>query len=180
MVNHIVITGAPGSGKTEFLKRLSREPKFKQFTFFEEMARKLLDETPDYRERWGEFHKQIYKRQIKRENDLKGKPFVTDRGTVDAFAFHPETAEHVGTTIENEYLRYDSVIHLGSAASLGDNHYRQDKIRFESIEEALNIEFQIKNVWEKHPGYHFIEAFDNLENKYGKFLDYLKKIVEVI
>lgn len=180
MSKRIVITGAPGSGKTEFLKRLSNEDIFKNFVFFEEMARKLLDETPDYRNRWSDFHHEIYKQQIERENRLEGKPFVTDRGTVDAFAFHPETAEQVGTSIEKEYDRYDIVVQLGSAAALGDNFYRKDKIRFESLSEALDIEYRIKKVWKNHPGYHFIQAHDNLEKKYERFLEYLKKSINGI
>ena len=109
MVEKIVITGAPASGKTDFLNRLKKDINFAKFTFFDELARKLLDENPNYRNNWGQFHRDIYKYQTERENKLKDKLFITDRGTVDAFAFHPETMADIGTTLKIEYDRYDAV-----------------------------------------------------------------------
>ena len=169
MTFRIVITGAPASGKSEFIERLKNEPEFVQFEFLGEMARQLLEENPGYRNDWAEFHHEIYRRQTAREKALDGKSFVTDRGTLDAFAFHPETAGDVNTTIENEYTRYDAVIHLGSSASLGEEYYQRDNIRNESIDEAMAIERAITGVWSGHSGYRFILADNDMEEKYHKF-----------
>ena len=102
---------------------------------------------------------------------------MTDRGTVDAFAFHPETMAEVGTTLEREYRRYSLVVQLGSAAALGEPFYRKDEIRHESPAEALAIERAIRAVWGRHPGYSFVPAGENLEEKYNLFR---RKIVDHI
>ncbi|MBU8934133.1 MAG: ATP-binding protein [candidate division Zixibacteria bacterium] len=166
----LVITGAPASGKSICLERLKSHTAFAGFIFFDELARRLLEENPDFRHHWHQFHREIYRRQIQREDSVAGSPFVTDRGTADAFAFHPETAEAVGTTIEVEYRRYSAVIQLGSSASLGEKYYAQDDIRNESLADTLAIEAAISKVWRGHPGYHFLPAKKNLETKIRKFI----------
>ena len=174
---HIVLTGAPASGKTVFFERLKKHPDFTGFLFFEELARQLLEEYPAYRHNRNDFHREIYRRQIERETKAGNKPFITDRGTADAFAFHPETAEMVGTTIPKEYKRYTAVIQLGSAASLGEQWYQKDHIRMESIDEALAIEKAIAGVWREHPGYHFIDSERDFEKKYEKFLALMHTLI---
>jgi predicted ATPase len=160
----IVITGAPASGKTEFMERLKADSRFANFVFLEELARHLLEE-------------EIYRRQVARENALEGKAFITDRGTADAFAFHPETAHDCSTTIENEYRRYDAVILLGSSAALGEEHYRKDDIRTESAKEVLAVEKATINVWRNHPGFHLIKAQPDSEQKYQIFLETLLAVI---
>ncbi len=170
MIHRIVLTGAPGSGKTEFLESLKADPGFKDFTFLDELARQLLEENPDYRNLWSEFHREIYRRQVAREDALAGKNFVTDRGTVDAFAFHPETLKDVGTTLEREYERYTAIYQLQSSAALGEEHYLRDAIRNESLSDAMVIEKALKGAWGNHPGYCFIPAETNVEVKYQNLL----------
>ena len=169
MANRIVITGGPGSAKTEFLERLKSDHDFSEFTFFDELARKLLESEPRYRTDFHALHLAIYEQQVARENAIGDAPFITDRGTVDAFAFHPETMVLVNTNLEREYRRYTAVIQLGSAANLGEDVYCTDDIRQESVEEALQIERAIRKVWEHHPGYAYIPADPNLENKFNLF-----------
>ena len=146
------------------------------FVFFDEMARQLLEENPAYRENWAEFHHHIYFRQIEREDAVSGRSFVTDRGTVDAFAFNPDTMAFMETNIEKEYRRYTAVIQLGSAASLGQEYYRTDDIRNESIAAALRIERAITAAWSNHPGYRLVEAEVDFEKKYRNFLDTISEI----
>jgi len=166
----IVITGAPASGKSEFLQKLKCHPSFDDFIFFDELARLLLTENPDFRKDMGAFHREIYRRQIAREAEAADRPFITDRGTVDAFAFHPETTATVGTSIKKEYKRYSGVVQLGSSASLGETHYRIDDIRRETIDDALAIERATMSVWSGHPKYRLIPARIDLEEKYREFL----------
>jgi len=165
----IVVTGAPGSGKTEFIERLKSETSLAGFIFFEELARAILSASPHLRNDWPGLHREIYRRQAEREDAIGEKPFVTDRGTVDTFAFHPETMADVGTSLEREYQRYTAVIQLGSAATLGEPYYRQDEIRRETPAEALEIERAIRAVWGRHPAYSYIPAGENLEEKYYLF-----------
>lgn len=158
MIPRIVITGAPGSGKTVCLQHLKANNALAGFLFFEELARKLLAESPALRNNRTEFHRRIYELQSVREAAAEGKPFISDRGTVDAYAFHPETLHDVGSDLEREYRRYSSVIHLGSAARLGEKYYQIDEVRNESIADALIIEEAIRKAWQGHPGYTFVEA----------------------
>ncbi len=177
MIPKIVITGAPASGKTEVWKRLQEETEFASFLFFEELARRLLEENPAYRENWQQFHLEIYRRQVAREDANPDRPFITDRGTVDAFAFHPETMLRVGTTLDREYRRYTGVIQLGSSAALGEEFYQQDNIRTETIGEVLAIEKSIRHVWARHPRYRFIPAEPNFEKKYLTCLTILREMI---
>lgn len=170
MASRIVITGAPASGKSEFVERLKGVPAFAEFLFFDELARQLLTDNPDFRRDWLAFHLEIYRRQVDREARAAGRSFVTDRGSLDAFAFHPEAMIAAGTTLSAEYARYDAVIHLGSAAALGEAYYVTDDIRRESIREALAIEQAIQGVWKDHPGYRLLPAQRDYELKYMDFL----------
>lgn len=170
----IVITGAPASAKTEFIERLKALPEFSHFAFLEELARKLLSENSDYRHDPVEFHCHIYDFQVEREDQLNGQPFITDRGTVDGFAFHPGSLKTLGTTLEKEYQRYTAVIQLGSAAKLGRNFYRSDEIRQEGIDEALQIEKAITKVWQGHNMYKYLEPSANIERKFDKFVQLLR------
>ena len=158
MITRLVITGAPGSGKTMCLEALKAEPQLSHFIFFDELARRLLVQMPSYRSNRTEFHREIYHLQTAREQNAGDRPFISDRGTVDAFAFHPETLFDVGTTLEREYGRYSAVIHLGSSARLGETFYHVDSIRTESMSDALAIEEAIGRAWSGHPQYEFIEA----------------------
>ncbi len=165
MTPGIVLTGAPGSGKTFVFEQLKNDPDMVGFVFLEELARKLLIENPAYRQNWPAFHLEIYRRQLAQEQAAADRPFITDRGTVDAFAFHPETVHDVHTTIEREYARYTAVLQLGTSAALGDEYYVRDDIRNESIPDALAIEEAITGVWKNHPGYNFLEANPDFDRK---------------
>lgn len=165
-MNHrIVLTGAPASGKSTALERLKTEPVLSGFAFLEELARRLLMQKPGYRNDWAAFHYEIYRRQVERENELGGRSFITDRGTADAFAFHPKTMRQFGTTMEAEYARYTAVIQLGSVAGLDDDAFTPDEIRNESVDDVLKLEEATRRVWENHPAYHFVPAETSFENK---------------
>lgn len=175
-IARLVITGAPGSAKTEFFERLKHEPEFTDFLFFDELARQLLEEDPSYRGRWDEFHKEIYRRQVAREDANPDSPIVSDRGTVDTFAFHPETVTDMGTTIDQEYRRYTGVVQLQTSAALGPDAYQNDSIRRESADEAMEIERFTTRAWSDHPAYVFIAASHDLERKYERFLAAMKEL----
>jgi len=178
MPARIVITGAPGSGKSEFLNRLRLLPRYKEYAFLDELARQLLTQNPGLREDPLAFHKEIYAQQTAREAALDNGPFISDRGTIDAFAFHPETIGAVGTTIEREYNRYSAVIQLGSSAALGLDLYVLDDVRRETIDDALAIEQALRSVWQRHPEYHFISAEPKMETKYTRFKDIVDECVD--
>lgn len=174
----IVITGAPASAKTEFIERLKAMPEFSKFTFFEELARKLLGENSSGRDNPEEFHRRIYNIQTRRESELGERPFITDRGTLDAFAFYPESIYLIGTTFEREYRRYSAVMHLGTAATLGEKFYAQDDIRTDSIEEALKIEKALSEIWSGHNSYNYVVAEIKIERKFLQFIALLRGLID--
>ena len=177
-VHRIVVTGAPGSAKTDFVERLKEESPLAEFLFLEELARVILSETPQIRWDKTAMHREIYTRQVAREVSAGKRSFVTDRGTVDAFAFHPESMYEVDTTLEKEYRRYTLVIQLGSAAALGEVYYKRDEVRRETVPEALDIEAAIRRVWGGHPNYAFVAAHPDLAEKYARFRRLILKQVK--
>ena len=177
-ISQIVITGAPASAKTEFIERLKTMPEFSKFTFFEELARKLLGENSSGRDNPEVFHRRIYNIQTRRESELGERPFITDRGTLDAFAFHPESINLIGTTFEREYRRYSAVMHLGTAATLGEKFYSQDDIRTDSIEEALKIDKALSEIWSGHDTYNYVAAEIKIEQKFKKFIALLRELID--
>jgi len=180
-VSHrLVVTGAPGSGKTEFLQRLKNEPAFSQFVFFKEIARMLLIQNPDYRSNWAEFHREIYHRQIQQEEKVGLCPFVTDRGTIDAFAFHREAIEEHGIDLKMEYRRYTGVVQLGSPAALGATYHMPDEMHTETAHEALKNETHLRRLWQLHPNYHFITATTDPEKKYRHFLETMMMLIRTM
>jgi predicted ATPase len=154
----IVFTGAPSSGKTGIIERLSAEPELKRFAFLGELARESLESTPTNVEDWRAFHLDMYRRQVAREKELAEKSFITDRGTIDFLAFNPGLMKEAGTSLETELARYTAVIHLGSTAGLGKEYYAADDIRPDSLEFVLEIEDALKTIWGRHPQYHFVPA----------------------
>ncbi len=177
-ISQIVITGAPASAKTEFIERLKTMPEFSKFTFFEELARKLLGENSSGRDNPEVFHRRIYNIQTRRESELGERPFITDRGTLDAFAFHPESINLIGTTFEREYRRYSAVMHLGTAAALGEKFYCQDDIRTDSIEEALKIDKALSEIWSGHDTYNYVAAEIKIERKFSQFIALLRGLID--
>jgi len=176
MIAKIVITGAPGSGKTKVLDRLKVDSGFSHFVFFDELARQLLSQNPELRMNRHELHQRIYTMQVNREDALRGQSFITDRGTVDAFAFHPGSLRFVGTTVEREYLRYTAVVQLGSSARLGAEYYKTDEVRTESASDALLIEGALRIMWKDHPQYHFVEPAPDWDEKFRVCCDLLLRL----
>ena len=173
----IVITGAPASGKTVFFERLKKDRRLGGYAFFDELARQLLNVDPTLRADRGRFHQLIYRQQIEQEAALPpDQPFITDRGTLDAWAFHPELLEELGTTIEAEYARYTDILFLESAAALGPDFYRQDGIRTETIDDVRIIEGATRRIWGEHPGFRQVAASLDLEEKYGRFLELIVEL----
>ena len=173
----IVITGGPASGKTDFFERLKTLPELSGFVFLEEQARHFLNAKPHLRGDKSELHRRIYLAQREAEDRLSDKDIITDRGTADALAYQPEVMAIVGTTLEAEYKRYEAVIHLGSAAALGEKYFVGDDIRKETIDQALEIENALKKVWNNHPEYYFVPAEKDMDRKFDIFIGILKQFI---
>jgi len=178
MITRIVITGGPASGKTDFFERLKNLPDFNNFSFLDEQARLILKSRPHLREIPTELHRQIYYAQVEREKELAGRSFIADRGTVDTRAYVPNIFELVGTSLNEEYRRYDAVIQLQTSAVLGKKFLIHDGIRRESTAEALKLEKKLIKNWGNHPAYCYVKAESDLNLKFDIFLKLLYDIIE--
>ena len=174
----IVITGGPASGKSCFLERLRGEPILAGFLFLEEVARQVLAENPDIRNRWLDFHREVYRRQTEQIALAGDRPFITDRGTPDTFAFCPHHLADLGTSLDIERHRYTAAIQLGSAANLGESFYVTDSLRTETPERALEIERAITAVWRPHPHYRFVPADPDFDRKYDRLLQLIRPLAQ--
>ena len=178
MITRIVITGGPASGKTDFFERLKKLPNLDNFSFLDEQARLILKSRPYLRENPTELHHQIYLAQVEREKELTGRSFIADRGTVDTRAYVPNIFKLVGTSLNEEYRRYDAVIQLQTSAILGNDFFIPDGIRRESSAEALELEKKLIKYWGNHPAYYYIKAENNFNLKFDIFLKLFYDIVE--
>ena len=100
---------------------------------------------------------------------------LCDRGTVDGLAYWPGPGDFwqsVGTTREQEFGRYDMVIHLRTPAAAG-GYNQQNPLRTESAIEAAAIDRRIEDAWAGHP--HRV-----IVNNSSDFLEKASRAVDLI
>ena len=178
MVQKIVLTGAPSSGKSDIFRRIQADSRFADFVFFDELARRLIDEGADMDDMRA-FHLEAYRQQVAREETAEGKSFITDRGALDFLIFNAGTFDAVDSSLERELSRYTAVIHLASSATLGPGFYVADRLRPPTAGFAVEIEQVIKKVWSAHPAYNYIASEKDYEAKATRALSLIAKLAGV-
>jgi len=167
--NHfrIVLTGGPGGGKTTAAELFRREIGEKVVVVPETATMLFMGGFP----RVGEpdaraatqraiFHAQVALEDIQGAH-YPGRVLLCDRGTIDGAAFWPPEApqgffETMQTTLEVELARYDAVIFFESAA-VGDIAIEGgNPARTESNEVARQLDMRLRDIWSKHPNFHFV------------------------
>ena len=84
----------------------------------------------------------------------------------------------MGTTLEAELERYDAVIFFESAA-VGDITIEGgNPARTESNAEARELDMRLREMWSRHPDFHFIPHSISFFAKLKEGLGRLQKIVE--
>lgn len=168
----IVVTGSPGAGKTAVLE-LARKyfcphvhilPEAASLLFgggfprsATEVGRKAAQRAIFY-----------VQRELERSVDDEIEPAITlcDRGTLDGVAYWPADKESflqaVGTTVEEQLVRYDVVIHLRTPR-IGFDH--SNPLRIENAEQAIVLDRRIEEAWEGHPRRIFVEASTDFLDK---------------
>lgn len=155
----IAITGGPSGGKTTLIEALKKEFGAKVKVVPEAASILYKGGFPRVKSYEGYYHAQraIYYTQKELE-DLRCKThpdalIVCDRGSLDALAYWPDTAENffatIGSSAEQEARRYDWVIHLDTATE--PDYDTSNEIRTENFHEALLLNEKIKKSWENHP-----------------------------
>jgi predicted ATPase len=174
----VVLTGGPGAGKTVISRRIAADHP-DRFVLVPEAATQVYDALQT---RWDkldlpgrrEVQRKIYRLQVDQENRTAAanpdKILLLDRGTIDGAAYWPEgPADYwrdVGSTLEAELTRYDTVIWMESAAALG--LYDGDEsnfCRFEDAGAAIKSGKVLLELWGTHLNLKHVGAFSSLEEK---------------
>jgi len=174
----IVLTGAPGSGKSTIGAALAaRHPG--TFVVVPEAA------TQYYRalgKRWDELdlsrrrdaQRGIFRLQIEQEDRFAAehpdRTLLLDRGTIDGGAYWPdgptEYWRDLGTSEAEQLLRYATVIVLETAAVIGlYDGPASNNVRFEGAKEAIENAAVLAALWSAHPRTHLVRATAELEDK---------------
>ena len=113
-----------------------------------------------------------------------GKPCVVlmDRGVMDGSAYtSPKIWKAIlnetgWTTIQLRDRRYDAVIHLVTSADGAEEFYgKNNEARYESIEQAKDVDSKLINAWTGHP--HF-KIIDNMHE--GGFRGKIRALIQTV
>ncbi len=101
---------------------------------------------------------------------------LCDRGLLDGLAYWPgderDFWQAAGTSLDAEYARYHSVIHLRTPTDdFGYNHH--NPLRIESAAQAAEIDNRIFSIWSKHPRYRMVESTPDFLVKAQKAISYI-------
>ncbi len=162
----IVVTGGPGGGKTTALDLFQRELKT-AVKIVPEAATLLFGHGLDRDDGDGKsqiLQRSIYRMQVSLEevfrNFYPDRLLICDRGTLDGLAYWPgdeqSYLESVATTFEAEAARYGAVIFFQTAAVHGEDVKSNNPYRREDSETAVRLDEKLRQVWERHPHFHFI------------------------
>jgi predicted ATPase len=185
----VVITGGPGSGKTVITARLAAEQP-DRIALVPEAATQVYT---ILRTRWDKLdlagrhdaQRRMYRLQLEQESRLAAehvtRTLLLDRGTVDGAAYWPEGPEafwrDVGTTHARELSRYDAVILLDTAATLGlYDGDASNACRFEDTEAAIAAGNILRLLYKDHPRLVEVPAFVNLDDKIAA----VRKVIEAV
>lgn len=192
----IVLTGGPCAGKTTakalILEKFSSQlnvvclPELATLTF--KSGIKIDPSSYDFDELVN-FTKEFVCMQLKIEEyferlskNTKGTTLIVcDRGACDTFGYcSPEikarVLEELGLTIHDlSSNRYDMVIHLTSCANGAPQFYNNDnEARFENIEQAIQCDINVQNVWKHHP------SFSIINNSINGFSEKMQKVIAAV
>ena len=175
----IVLTGGPCGGKSSCLSQIKEHFMSKGYMVFciPEMPTLLMKGGCQYpgtenKDKLIEFEVALLQAQLQMEDSFKqiakstGHKYIiiADRGIMDIAAYmNPEdwatTQESAGITELDIMQRYNSVIHLVTAADGAPDHYKFGNVtddngvavyRCEPPEQAVELDSKIKAAWSKH------------------------------
>ncbi len=182
----VVLTGGPGAGKTAVLELVKKAfcehiqilPEAASILFSGGFVRKDSDSARRGAQR-AIYHVQRELEQIALE-EKSSAIVLCDRGTLDGLAYwvgnESSYFESLGTNIEKEFSRYESVIHLRSpSVEMGFNH--QNPVRLESAEQAAVIDEKIAKIWKQHSRYESIASTSDFMEKARQAVEAIKRFV---
>lgn len=184
----IALSGGPGGGKTTAADMLRREigdrvivvPESATMLFSggfprcnEVEARKAVQRAI--------FHVQRNLEELQSAR-FPHRVLLCDRGTVDGAAYWPtsdpnEFFTELGTTLEQELLRYDAVLFFETAA-VGDLSIETgNPVRTESNAEAVALDARLRTLWSQHPNFVMIKHSNSFMAKIFEGLHVLGELI---
>jgi len=174
----IVLTGGPGAGKTVISRQLAAA-RPDRFALVPEAATQVYDALQT---RWDrldlegrrDVQRRIYRLQVEQEAQLAaahpGKVLLLDRGTIDGAAYWPAGPDDywrdLGSTLQAELARYDTVIWMESCAALGlYDGDASNACRFEDAPAAVQSGRLLLQLWAGHSNLKHVGAFVSLDHK---------------
>ena len=195
IIIRVVLTGGPGSGKSDCSDWLSENFRYKGFKVMRlsETATELITSgiSP---QSVGNLNYQMYqmKTQLQKEatmteavQDLEGDRFlvICDRGTVDNKAYMNEKEYQkicASLGISKKELgvdRYDAVLFLETAAR-GDYTTENNRARISTWEQARERAMETREVWKDHPCFYNIERAASMEEKRMHISEVLQSVID--
>ncbi|MEM6313152.1 MAG: ATP-binding protein [Planctomycetota bacterium] len=169
----VVLTGAPGSGKTTIAARLAADRP--GLTYIAEAATHIYSSRGL---RWDridtatrrDVQRSIYRHQLEQEAAAGDGPVLLDRGTVDGAAYWPDGPDaywaDLGTTHQAELARYDAVILLEPSVVVGVyDGESSNAVRFEDEAGALANATLLAELWGEHPRLIEVNATESFDDK---------------
>jgi predicted ATPase len=187
----IVLTGAPGSGKTVITAGLARRYSDRLVVVPEAATQVYAARNTRWDrltiEQQRDAQRAIYRLQLDQEararSEHPDKLILLDRGTIDGATYWPDGVEaywrDVGTTLDTELARYDRVILLDSAATIGlYDGDASNAVRFEDPAAAIESGRRLEQWWGKHRDFHRIRARHDLCDKMAEVESLLGLAIE--
>jgi len=186
-IKKIVLTGGPGGGKTTALDLFRRELKNgvsiapEAATILFENGFKRGDSLEDLRKT----QLAIYELQKSLEDIFdKGTDssvIICDRGSLDGLAYWPDNKnsffEAIKSSYKKEINRYDAVVFFESGACSGSDLKSNNPFRKENSQEAQELDLKLKEIWSKHPNFHFISSQESFISKVISGLETIKALL---
>ena len=185
----IVVTGGPGGGKSTAVDLFRREigesvvvvPEAATMLFSGGFPRTDEPVATRYAQR-AIYHVQRSLEGVYRAR-FPQRALICDRGTIDGAAYwraegDGDFFESMGTTIDEQYARYDAVLFFESAAVGGIRIEGGNPIRTEDIDAAVSLDRRLRELWCRHPRFTVIEHDPSFIAKIQRGLDALRELVD--
>lgn len=180
----VVLTGGPGAGKTAILE-LIRQSFCEHVKVLPEAAGVVFGGGFPRSEDAGvqrAAQRAIFfvQRELEATADATNTAIVLcDRGTVDGVAYWPGPGDlwsSAGTSLEEQLLRYDAIIHLRTPP-VGHGYNNENPLRIESPAEAATIDERIAAAWAAHPRRFTVDAAPDFLGKARQALAVLRELM---
>jgi predicted ATPase len=186
--NKVVVSGGPGGGKTTAADLFLREMEGKVAVVPEAATILYSGGFPRSQNFQAKVAAQIAIFNVQRQLEEATRALnpsqllVCDRGTIDGAAFWPGPSEDffktMNTSLEDELKKYDAVLFFETAAVGGNSIKSSNRVRTESLEEAIELDKKLKSLWGQHPHFIFVPNSKSFIEKVNLGLKELMKICQ--